>query len=309
MSTKGKKPATVTLDANSQKLVDESISKALLAYQAGAGGNADQTSANTTVTKLNAVSARALMEQAKEAAGYTGKFSDADVKEFMNKFNAEQAKNIEKIITISKSRVSAGAGADAITNTVNSVAREEFPSFFKPADFASDYIWNKVNFKDSATLSGKNLGILNQVRSVVNEFNVLGFSDSETLAAAKDIAKGKSTIADLTVKLQQVAIKEYPTLADRFKADPTLTTRGAATPVINMLAKTWEMDPESIKLDDPIVLSWLHPGGADGKTPAPSYADLYSKAMNDTKREYTTAAHEAARSAATSMGRAFGFGV
>jgi hypothetical protein len=62
-------------------------------------------------------------------------------------------------------------------------------------------------------------------------------------------------------------------------------------------------------MDDPYVMSYLRPGGADGKGVAPSYADLYYKSMKDPKRDYTVAENDRARSAATSMARAFGAGI
>ena len=48
------------------------------------------TSVDTSVTKLTPESARALMETAAEASDYMGKFSSADVAQFMKEFDAEQ---------------------------------------------------------------------------------------------------------------------------------------------------------------------------------------------------------------------------
>ena len=288
----------------------DSVTKIIAAIGGGTGsGNSNSTSTNTTVTKLTPASARALMNEAKDSAGYSGGFTAEDVQSFMDAFNAAQAKQIEKIVTIAKSRTTAGSGADAIAKVIDTVAREEYPSFFKPVDFASDYVWNKVNFGEEASLSGKNLGILSQVRGVVKDFQILGYSDAEALLAAKDIAKGKYTVEDFTTKLQRVAIAEYPQFKDRFAADPTLTTKKIAQPIINMLADAWEVDAASIDLKNPIVASWLHPGGADGKQPAISYNEAYQRALNDPKHELTKAANESARGAATGLARAFGFGV
>jgi hypothetical protein len=56
-------------------------------------------------------------------------------------------------------------------------------------------------------------------------------------------------------------------------------------------------------------MSYLRPGGADGKGVAPSYYDLLLKAKNDPKYDLTREANENARDAATSLGRALGYGV
>ena len=267
------------------------------------------TTSQTSVTKLTPATARALMNEAKAAAGYTGGFTAAEVDAFIKEFNAAQAKQIERVVSVAKSKIVPGATPEATKKVLESVAREEFPSFFKPAEFTSDYVWGKVNFGEEGSLSGKNLAVLSQVRAVVKDFQILGYSDAEALAAAKDIAKGKYTLADFTTKVQRIAMVEYPSLKDRFAADPTLTTKKIAQPIINMLADTWEVDAATIDLKNPIVSSWLHPGGADGKQPAISYNEAYQRALNDPKRELTKAANEQARSAATELASAFGFGV
>ena len=127
--------------------------------------------------------------------------------------------------------------------------------------------------------------------------------------AAKEIAMGNKTIEDYNVELQQIASKEYPQFADRFDKDPTLTTYDIASPVINMLAKTWQVDPKTIKMDNPLVAAYLRPGGADGKGTPPSYNELLVKARNDPKYDLTTEANDNARSAASSLASALGFGV
>ena len=261
------------------------------------------------VLKLTPASAKALLQTALTDAQYTGKMSSADIADFTNKFQTEAAKQMAIVTKAAYESTKVGATPADLSKTVASYITTNFPSFFKPEDFAKNYAWSKINFKDTKTLGGNALIALEQARGVVASFHVLGISDAEVQASAKLIAMGKKSIADFTAEVQQVAIKEYPTLAERFKTDPTLSTKDAVSPVINMLAKVWEVDPATIGLDDPYVMSYLHPGGIDGKTPPVSYADLYRKAMNDPKREYTVAANEQARSAATSMARAFGFGV
>lgn len=267
------------------------------------------SSSSTSVTKLTPASARGMMEEASKAAGYTGTFTDADVKAFMKAFAKKQADQIERINTIARSKMTPDTTKEGFTKIVQSTAREEFPSFFKPVEFASDFIWARVNFGDKASLSGKNLGILSGVRGVVKDFQILGYSDSEALIAAKDIARGKYTLADFTTTIQAKAVTEYPQFADRFKVDPTLTTKKIAQPIIDMLAATWEVDADTIDMNNPIVTSWLHPGGADGKKPAISYNEAYQRALNDPKRESTKAANDSARDAAVGLASAFGFGV
>lgn len=267
------------------------------------------TSTAKTASKLTQQSAYDLLSSLKDSVGYSGALSGTDVTAFMNDFNTEQAKRIQSVVTSVYNGRTPGAKPEDLVKQVETQMRTEYPQFFDPKKTATDWLWGRINFKDTPSLAGKNLGILESVRGVVSDFQLLGYSDAEASVAAKDIAMGKYTLADFTTTLQKTAIKEYPQFADRFAKDPTLTTKGIAKPIIDMLAATWEVDASTIKMTDPIVTQWMHPVSADGKTTQMSYYDAYQKALNDPKRELTKAANEDARGAATSLGRAFGFGV
>lgn len=297
------------LDAESTARTMAVLGPILAALGGGGAKNVAGTSTTKSITKLTTASARALMQQAADDAGYIGKFSKKDITAFIAKFDAEQKKQIETIVKATKDIVIPGATEDAVTQQINNLLNTQYPSFFKPTEFATDYVWSKVNFKDEASLGGKQLIALSEARKVVADMRLLGVSDAEVQIAAKQIAKGEKTIADYTAELQRIAIKEYPHLAERFKADPTLTTRAMVSPIINMLAKNWDMDPSQITMDDPYVMSYLAPTGADGKSPPPTYADLYYKSLKDPKRDFTVAENENARQAATSLARAMGAGL
>jgi hypothetical protein len=267
------------------------------------------TGVSTVKTKLNTASARALMEAAAEANGYMGKFSTADIAQFIKEFDAEQARQIEKVVTSTASKTTPGATPEAVTTTAESVAKTEYPSFFKPAEFASDWVWNKISFADDKKLAAKNLAILSQVRGLIEKFQLLGVSDVEAKNAAKQVAMGKKTLADYTVELQKKASIEYPQFADRFKTDPTLTTYDIALPIINMVAKTLEVDPSTIKMDNSIVLAYTRYAGADGKGVPPSYYDLLLKTKQLPGYQKTQQANNEARDSATSLAKSLGYGL
>lgn len=280
------------------------------AVTAGSSNNPKSgTSVDTSVTKLTKESARALMETAAEAADYMGTFSSADVTQFMNEFDAEQKRQIEKVITTTASKTTVGATAGAVDKTAATTAKTQYPSFFKPAEFASDWVWSKINFKDEKTLGTKSVTALSQVRNIIDQFQLLGVSDAEAKAAAKQIAMGKKTIAEYTTDLQQIAIKEYPQFADRFKLDPTLTTYDIASPVINMVAKTLEIDPKTVGMNHPIVLAYTRYAGADGKGTPPSYYDLLLKTKQLPEYQKTQQANNEARDSASSLAKALGYGL
>ena len=137
----------------------------------------------------------------------------------------------------------------------------------------------------------------------------MGVTDNDIRIAAKEIAMGRKTIDAYKVELQQIAKKEYPQFSDRFDKDATLTTYDIASPIIKMLAKTWEVEEDQVKMDNPLVMSYMNYAGPDGKGQAPSRYDLLLKAKKDPKYQLTQQANEDARDAATGLARAFGFGV
>jgi hypothetical protein len=268
------------------------------------------TSVSTGKTKLTEQTARALMQDAAEDAGYAGKFSKADIIQFIKEFDAQQALQISKVVTSTAQKLTPGGTTQgAVDKTMESTAKTEFPSFFKPAEFASDWVWKKINFKDEKSLGAKSLAALSSVRGLVQSFQLLGVTNNDIRAAAKQIAMGKKTLDAYTVELQQIAKKEYPQFADRFKEDPTLTTYDIASPIVKMLAKTWEVDEKDVSMDDPIVMSYMHYAGADGKGQQPSRYELLLKAKSNSKYQKTQEANENARDAAVGLARAFGFGV
>ena len=268
------------------------------------------TSVSSKVTKLTTQTARALMETAAEGADFVGKFSNADVAQFIKEFDAMQALQVEKVVTSTAQKVTPGGTTKgAVDKTMESTAKIEYPSFFKPAEFASDWVWKKINFKDEKSLGAKSLSALGQVRGLVKSFNILGVSENDVRNAAKQIAMGSKTIDSYRIELQKIAKKEYPQFTERFDADPELTTYDIASPIVKMLAKTWEVDEEEVSLDNPLVMSYMNYAGADGKGQQPSRYDLLMKAKADPKYQKTQEANENARSAATGLARAFGFGV
>lgn len=274
----------------------------------GPASSQDNSNAKSQ-TKLTRQSAYDLLTAIKDSVGWQGGLSGEQVKEFMNNFNDEAAKRIKSVVTSVYNSRTPGATEGDLVKNVQTTMQTDYPSFFNPQKQATDWLWGKINFKDSKGLAGKNLSTLSSVRAIVSDFQILGYSDAQALGAAKDIAMGKYTIDDFTTKLQQVAIKEYPQFADRFAQDPTMTTRKIAQPILSMLADTWEVDPTSIKMTDPIVMQWLRPGGSDGKQPQMSYYDAHLKALNDPKSELTKRSNESARSAATELASSFGFGI
>lgn len=269
----------------------------------------DTATTTKSLTRLTTASAKALLDAAAKEAQFTGKLSAADIAEFIAKFNAEQAKQIQTVVRDASSKIKPGLTAEAAEKELQTIVSTEYPSFFKPASFASDFIWSKINFKDEKSLGGKALTALGNVRAILAGFGPLDFSEAEIQTAAKKIAKGEISNDDFRSTIAQKAIVNYPQYAERLKQNPGYTIKDLASPYINLMAKELELDPNTIELDDPILDRALRPDGTAGKLPTASLAEFRAMVRKSPKWEYTTAANEAARSAATELGRAFGFGV
>ena len=279
------------------------IAAILKGLSGSSSGNSDVTTGN--YIKLTPVSAKELLRQSAADAQYTGKFSDADIATFMSDFNAEANKQVESAVKQARTTVGKGATAEDIQKIITT----SFPSFFKPAEFAKNYVWAKINFKDSTTLGGKAALALQQAKEIATDFDLFNLSPAEVEKAAKDIAMGNKTVEQYKAELAEKAKIEYPIFAQRFTDTPGSTTKDFALPVIKMLSKIWEKDEASIPMDDEIVQMWTRAGGPDGKKPAPTLAELTQMAKNHPNAETTTWANEAARQSATSLSRALGGGV
>jgi hypothetical protein len=303
---------TTTPLADAQK-VPSDVAAIINAVMATSGGSANAKSGSdtsTSKTKLTTNSARAIMELAAKDAGYPVKFTPADVAQFMEEFDAEQSLQIETVKTSTATKLTPGGTTPgAVDKTISSTAKTEFPSFFNVGSFTKDWVWKKISFKDETTLGAKSLAVLADVRGLVDKFQLMGVSDQEAKDAAYLIAKGDKTLDEYAVELQGEAAKEYPQFADRFKKNPKLTTYDIASPVINMIAETLEVDPGTIKMNHPIVLAYTRSSGADGKGTAPSYYDLLLKTKSLPEYEKTKKANNEARESASSLVQALGYGL
>lgn len=267
------------------------------------------SSVSKSVTKLTYNSAKAMLEQAAKAAGYPKAFTDAEINDYIKKFNAKQNEQIAKVVTIAGKQSTPGATPEALSKVFEQTMQQEFPSFFKPLEFAQDYIWSKVNFKDESTLGSAAIGTKASIRGLVDSFQIIEFTEEDLNEMALAVAKGDKTIAEATVDLQQIAKREYPQFAERFDKNPTLTTKAIADPIISTLATVWEVDKSEIKMDNPLVMKWMSGVTADGKSTPPTKYEIMLAAKKDPKYQYTEAANNDARDAAVAMTNALGVGI
>jgi hypothetical protein len=195
-----------------------------------------------------------------------------------------------------------------ITATVKNIISTKYPSFFDPKSFTRDFIWSKVNFKDETTLGAKALNALTEARNVARGFNLSTVSEVEIQEAAKQIASGKITANDYKTQLAAKAAAEYPQYAERLKTTPGATVRDLVNPVLRAVADAWEVDVDTLNLNDPFIDKLIRPDGVIGKVPPVSVGDATRAALKHPNRDKTRAEINNAIDAATELGRALGFG-
>jgi hypothetical protein len=220
--------------------------------------------------------------------------TEADKQDFLNKINqaaSEGTKTTQKVLTT--------GGYETVTT----------PTVFNAKTFTENWLWAKVNIGDTKALPAKAFTSLSTVRNVLRNNGIDYLGDKEVNQLAVQLASGATSEAKIKADYAAQAAKNYPLLADRLASTPGATVRDLVTPYLSAVAKWWEIDPDTIDLSNPAVDKALRPDGTQGKAPMMSLADFTTMLKMSPEAEKTTWANESARSAATGLARAMGFGV
>jgi hypothetical protein len=265
--------------------------------------NANSTTVYKDAIKLTDVAAKQLLDEIMADIQFTGKLSKADLADFVNKYNTAANKQLETVVQTVRSQTKPGDTAEDIKNIIKTTS----PSFFEPKDFAKDYLWTKVNFADEKTLGAKALDALTNARQIAKAFNLSTVSDIEIQEAAKRIATGKITAEDYKTELAAKAAAEYPQLIDRIKSTPGATVRSLYNPVLKAVADVWEVEVDSLDLNDPFIDSLLRPDGVIGKAPSATVGEATQKALMHPNADKTQKQITNATNAASLFAKAIGF--
>lgn len=270
-----------------------------------AGASKDSTTTYKDAIKLTEAGAKQLLDSIMADIQFTGKLSKADLADFVKKYNETANKQLETVIQSVRGKTTPGSTAEDIKTIIKTTS----PSFFDSKQFTKDYLWTKVNFADEKTLGAKALDALTTARQIAKAFNLSTVSDIEIQDAARRIATGKITSEDYKTELAAKAAAEYPQLADRFKNTPGATTRSLYNPILKAVADAWEVDVESLDLNDPFIDSLVRPDGVVGKMPSATVGEAAQKALMHPNADKTQKQISNAKTAATQLARAMGFGI
>jgi len=251
---------------------------------------------NTSYVGYDKASADATLNLVAKDIGFDlTQLTDADREAFLTSIS-EEAKNSGKVIQ----KTANAGGMETITT----------PTTFNAKTFAENWLWAKVNLGNPAKLPAKAVASLSTVKTILadNGINYLGPAEINKLAV--DLASGTTNETKIKTEYATIAAKNYPQLAERLLKNPgQYTVADLITPYVSAVAKWWEKDPATITITDDIIDKAVRPDGTAGKLPMMSVADFVNTLKNSPEAEKTSWAIDGARTAATGLARAMGFGV
>lgn len=274
----------------------------------GLGGGDSGKTISSEAIKLTPAAARQLLQSIAEDIQFTGKFSKEDIAAFAASYNKKANEQLDTVVREARETIKSGKTGD-VNETIKNIITTKYPSFFDPKTFTRDYIWSKVNFADEKALGAKALDALTEARNIAKAFNLSTVSEIEIQDAAKQIASGKISAANYKTQLAAKAAVEYPQYAERLKTTPNATVRDLVNPVLKAIADAWEVDVNSIDLNDPFVDKLIRPDGTIGKLTPASVGEARQAAMLHPNRDKTQGGIKDATTAATELARALGFGI
>lgn len=258
-----------------------------------------QINATYTYTNYDKVTSDAILSGVAQELGFTqgtfAQFGEKDLSDFYNKLTAAAKAGGKVKQTIVK--------PDGTTEIVES------PGLFNAKQFAENYLWAKANIGDTKTLPTSVIDKIGSIKTVLRA-NGLGYlSEKEVANYALQLAKGETTLERLQSQFNAKAADLYPQFAERLKANPGLTVLDLAQPYISRMAKWWDIDPNTIDLDNPDLDKLLRPDGTAGKVPMKSLAEADEYFKFHPNSEKAGWAIQGARDLATGLASAMGFGV
>lgn len=252
------------------------------------------TGVTSSIVEYDEITANATLNKIAKDSGFDlTLITDADRADFLAKINAEASQSGKTTV-----RKATTGGYESVTT----------PSMFNAREFTESFLWAKVNVGDTTTLPSTAIKQIANVKTLLKNYGINNLSSKEINQYSIDVASGSKTLDEVMLDFSEKAQKLYPIYAPRLAANPKLNMSDIAEPVISTLSKVWEKDPTAFDLSDPEVMQFLIPD-VTGKAPEVSIANVYKYAMNHPNREKTKAANDDARSMATGVLSAMGFGV
>lgn len=180
----------------------------------------------------------------------------------------------------------------------------------KIADTAIKFGWNESQLSDTlskyVTFTSANGQAADNVASMQQLAwrNGIKMSDRSLQSWAQKIARGDTTVDDFAKYARKSAASLAPVYADELKAGMDLYD--IATPYMQTMASTLELNPADISLFDPTIRGALSARGQDGKPAGQSLWEFEQDVKNDPRWLKTKNAQDSVMSTARKVLTDFG---
>ena len=253
------------------------------------------TGESATYTEYDTITSEALLNQIAETIGFdVSQLTAADKTEFFNKLNTE-AKASGKSTT----RRAATGGMETVIT----------PSLFNAKDFTESFLWAKVNLGDTTKLPSSAIAKISSINALLKANGISDYSKKEIDAFGIALASGTKTVDEFKSQFAAKAAARYPLFAKRLQDTPGLTVMDVVEPYITRMAKYWDIDANTIDLDNPDLDKFIRPDGTAGNVQMGSLSDWDNYLKNHPNSEKAGWSKELARDSAVGVARAMGFGV
>jgi len=136
------------------------------------------------------------------------------------------------------------------------------------------------------------------------ERNGLRFNDTYYTGAAQSVARGLSSEDDWIGQIRQQAASMWPGMSEQILAG--LDARDVASGYINLMASEFDLDPNSIGIDDPYIMQAFGSMGENGRPQQMSLWDFRTKLREDPRWMGTLNAQNEMASLAQTVLKTFG---
>ena len=185
-------------------------------------------------------------------------------------------------------------------------------------EFLNKIMANAIDFSKKSTIGGKTIyNLTGKLETVANELYKraweYGFPNSMSNTrfeswfenSMKGLIAGTLNAEDLDNELQKRAMSMFPGLTEQLSQGKTL--RDAADPWLTAIADTWEMDVNSLDLNNDYVQRALNYTDEKGNVGTMNLYDAKKMARRSGNWDYTSTAKEEKTKIASTILRDFGF--
>jgi hypothetical protein len=185
-------------------------------------------------------------------------------------------------------------------------------------EFLNKIMANSIDFSKKSVIGDKTIyNMTGKLETVANELYKrawdYGFPSSMSNSrfegwfetTMRGLIAGTLNAEDIDNDFQKQAMSMFPGLANQLSQGQTL--RAAADPWINAIANTWEVDPNSIDLNDKFVQRALNYTDEKGNISTMNLYDVKKMARRSGNFDFTSTAKEEKTGIANTILRDFGF--